>query len=173
MASTYTLISSQTLASSAASVTFSSIPTTYTDLVLKVSARSDGSVVVQDSLWLTFNGASLGYSTTELRGNGSSASSSYSSNSTYLRGTNAATANGAITNSFGSAEIYIPSYTATQSKPVSVFGVAETNATSAGMGATAGLSNITVAITTIAIAMSSGSNWLTNSSFYLYGISSS
>ena len=38
---TYTLISSNVLSSSAASVTFSSIASTYTDLVLRVSARDD------------------------------------------------------------------------------------------------------------------------------------
>jgi hypothetical protein len=37
---TYTLISSQTLGSAAASVTFSSIPNTYTDLVLVMSATT-------------------------------------------------------------------------------------------------------------------------------------
>jgi hypothetical protein len=36
MANTYTLIESQVLGSAAASVTFSAIPATYTDLVLKV-----------------------------------------------------------------------------------------------------------------------------------------
>ena len=43
-ANTYTLISSNVLASSAATVTFSSIPATYTDLVLRVSARNNDGV---------------------------------------------------------------------------------------------------------------------------------
>ena len=45
MPATYTLIASNTLSSAAASVTFSAIPATYTDLVLRYSARSDGASV--------------------------------------------------------------------------------------------------------------------------------
>ena len=54
MATTYTLITSQTLASSAASVTFSSIPSTYTDLVLRVSARTDNAAV-SDGFYVGLN----------------------------------------------------------------------------------------------------------------------
>ena len=59
-ANTYTLISSNVLGSSAASVTFSSIPATYTDLVLRVSARTDA----DDTSLITFNGTTTGYSKT-------------------------------------------------------------------------------------------------------------
>ena len=45
MATTYTLISSVTVGSGgAASIEFTSIPSTYTDLVLKLSARSSRNV---------------------------------------------------------------------------------------------------------------------------------
>jgi hypothetical protein len=47
MANTYTLIESQVLGSSAASVTFSAIPATYTDLVLKFSSRNDDTGVTE------------------------------------------------------------------------------------------------------------------------------
>jgi hypothetical protein len=168
---TYTLISSNVLASSAASVTFSAIPATYTDLVLRVSARSDGAALVQDNLWLTFNGTGSGYSGTNLQGNGSAASSNNNSAASILRIYNAANANGATANTFGNAEVYIPNYLVSQYKPVSGFGVAETNATGGYISATAGLSSNNAAITSIAIAMGNGSNWLSTSSFYLYGIS--
>ena len=48
MPSTYTLISSNVLASSAASVTFSAIPSTYTDLVVRASIRSDATSDADD-----------------------------------------------------------------------------------------------------------------------------
>jgi hypothetical protein len=69
---TYTQIASTTLGSAAASVTFSSIPATYTDLVAIVQAAT----TVNTPLYMKPNssGSSV-YSTTWLLGNGSSASS--------------------------------------------------------------------------------------------------
>ena len=85
MANTYTLISSNTLTSSAASVTFSSIPATYTDLVLRISARSDR-VSTTDRLRLTFNSdTATNYSNITLVGDGAAASSQNASNATYTQ----------------------------------------------------------------------------------------
>ena len=173
MATTYTLIASNVLSASATSVTFSSIASTYTDLVLRISGRSDNAGLVQENIWLTFNSTSSGYSTTQLTGDGTTGASGTTSSATILRGFYAANSGAATANSFGSAEIYIPSYTGTQKKPVNVFGVGETNATTAYMATTAGLSSITTAITTINIAKGNGTNWVSGSSFYLYGIKNS
>ena len=67
---TYTPIESKTLGSSASSVTFTSIPSTYTDLVLIVNGgTSSGS----NALYMRFNNDSTSiYSTTYMYGNGSS-----------------------------------------------------------------------------------------------------
>lgn len=79
---TYTLISSNTLGSAAASVTFSSIPATYTDLLLIISAGVDGSTNTQ--IRHRYNGSSSAlHSTTFLIGDGTSATSSRSSGDTY------------------------------------------------------------------------------------------
>ena len=70
---TYTLIDSVTLASSASSVTFSSISATGKgDLVLAANVKNPASVA---TLRLTFNGETTGtnYSYTAARGNGSTA----------------------------------------------------------------------------------------------------
>lgn len=171
MASTYTLISSQVLASSAASVTFSSIPGTYTDLVLRISARDlDTGAFAQ--LRVTFNGdTATNYSYTNVYGTGSSALSigSSTANFNYIN-FQSSNSNGATTNSFGSSELYIPSYTASQNKPVSMFSVSETNATAANTGATAGLWRNTAAITSLTMVSANAVNFMTGSSFYLYGI---
>ena len=74
MAATYDVISTQTLASVAASVTFSSIPQTYTDLVLVLSTGvTTGSSI---SIYFRFNNDSSAlYSRTTLYGDGTSAGS--------------------------------------------------------------------------------------------------
>ena len=75
---TYTQIASTTLGSASASVTFSSIPSTYTDLVLVVNgAGSSGST---SNILVQVNGDTAGnYSWTRLLGDGTSASSSRAS----------------------------------------------------------------------------------------------
>jgi hypothetical protein len=74
--STYTPISSQTLSSNTSSITFSNIPTTFTDLVLVCSARSAWTSDEYEAVGFRFNGdSSTNYSTTFIAGNGSSAAS--------------------------------------------------------------------------------------------------
>ena len=75
MASTYEPIATNTLASATASVTFSSIPQTYTDLVCVVMAQKTASGS-GSGYNIRFNGVSTtDYSTTYLEGSGGSASS--------------------------------------------------------------------------------------------------
>lgn len=170
MASSRYLISSQTLTSSAASVTFSSIPSTYTDLVLRVSARSDESATIT-SIELEFNATASSYSFTRLRGNGSAASSSRASSQSQLTvGTIPAAS--ATSNTFGSIEIYLPAYTVSQNKALGSFNVGETNATAADIYTHAGLWSNTSAINQIILDLG-GFNFVSGSSFYLYGIKNS
>jgi len=173
MPSTYTLISSNVLSSSAASVTFSSIPATFTDLVLRISSRSDNTIAAS-TIRLRFNGSSsASYSETLLSGSGSAAVSARSSSATYMfnAGYFVDDANGATANTFGTTEIYIPSYTVAQNKPLSGITAQEDNATAARITAEAGLWSNTAAITSIEIF--SNYNFLSTSSFYLYGIKNS
>ena len=58
---TYTLIQKTTLNASAASITFSSIPQTFTDLVVKVSARGTTSALY-GYLYVKLNSAVTIYS---------------------------------------------------------------------------------------------------------------
>ena len=172
MANTYTLIQAQTLASAAATVTFSSIPATYTDLVLQLSARSTYSGVGNQNLQIEFNGsAASNYSMTWLLGTGSAASSARQAATTegWVGDIDTATS---TANTFGSLEIYIPNYASSNKKPFSSFSVQETNATVANIKTQALLWGLTNAITSIRFKPDGG-NLDVGSSFYLYGIKNS
>ncbi len=168
MANTYTLIASNTLGSDAASVTFSSIPGTYTDLVLRASVRGTNSGSTLTRFQFNSDTAS-NYSYTMLRGDGTNVTSLNGSSTTnsifYLNNA------GATSSTFTNTEIYIPSYTASQNKPLSVSNVAENNATLVQFTeANAQLWRNTAAITSIYIYAGTG-NLTSGSSFFLYGIS--
>ena len=173
MAATYIPIASTTLSTSAASVTFSSIPATYTDLVVRYSFRTAdiGSIGV---LFLTFNNnTSSIYSRTRLRADNSNprlAESSRTSNGTLIGILGAGT--DATANTFSSNEIYIPNYTASTNKPFSTFDVTSTNsATQADQSVLAALFRSTDAITSI--KLEGQSNFVSGSTFHLYGIKNS
>ena len=169
MATTYSLIEAKTLASPTTSVTFTSIPATYTDLIIKTSVRHDGASAQDTFLITAFNGAT-GFTNTWIRGAGSgtiTSSSAIVGTASYvgqLPGANA------TSNTFDNTEIYIPSYRSSQYKPFSVYSVQENNSATAYMGVTAGLWSNTAAITSIAFS-ASGNNFVSGSTFYLYGIS--
>lgn len=170
---TYTLIASNTLSASAASVTFSSIPSTYTDLVLRVSMRHDSAATLFN-IDVRFNGdTATNYSRTFLTGDGASPSSSRNTSSAFARILMADAAT-ATANTFASGEIYIPNYTASTNKPLSSFNAQEDNSTTAYITANAALWQNTAAINQISIfpATSSG-NFVAGSSFYLYGLKNS
>lgn len=159
-------ISSQTLTTSAASVTFSSIPSGYTDLKIVVSARCD-TASVQQLVVLKINSLTTGYADRYLYGSGSGAGAgSYGSSLGFVGDTPSANA---TTNTFGSQEIYISNYTSSNAKSWSIDSVAETNATAAYMELTAGYNSTTSAITSIQLLPTSG-NFIANSAFTLYGI---
>lgn len=79
--STYSTIATQTLGGSSSSVSFNSISSGYTDLVLII----DGTVTSNAGVQLRFNGdTGSNYSFTRMTGDGSSASSDRSSNATFM-----------------------------------------------------------------------------------------
>jgi hypothetical protein len=169
MPSTYTLISSNVLSSSAASVTFSAIPSTFTDLVLRVSVRRSASG--RQDLRLAVNGSTSDGSNTWLEGSGAAATSGISA-AQYVRINNIVPSTAETASTFGSAEFYLPNYTVATKKPIGIFGAGENNATTAYIGAVASLYNQTTAISSLVLSLSAGS-FDTGSSFYLYGIKNS
>jgi 4-hydroxyphenylpyruvate dioxygenase-like putative hemolysin len=175
MANTYTLIESQVLGSSAASVTFSSIPADYTDLVLKLSLRTDQATDFTN-IRLQINGdTATNYSITRVSGYSTAAMSSRLSDATSAAQTAGANGANSTSNTFSNWEMYIPNYTTTATKPFSSYSVQENNSaasSSAWVNAQADLYRGTSAITTLLFTCQSGS-FVSDSSFYLYGIKNS
>ncbi len=166
MATTYTLISSVTVGSGgAANMEFTSIPSTYTDLLVKISARSDGA---DTSIELSFNNNTSNRTTRYLFGNGSTASSG---NTTNMFITSSIVPSTSTASTFSNAELYIPNYAGSNNKSSSVDGVSENNATAANMALTANLWSDTAAITSIKLFPTGLTNFVQYSTAYLYGIS--
>jgi hypothetical protein len=173
MPSTYQLISSNVLTSNSASVNFSAIPSTYTDLMLRISGRTDRNST-NDELKIVFNSdTATNYSQTRIGGTGSAAQTERLSGFTSIVSYLSLDGNTATSNTFGSIEIYIPSYTVSQNKPLRLFGAQENNDSIAYINAVAGLWRNTSAITSIVLTSSNAANFVSGSSFYLYGIKNS
>jgi hypothetical protein len=168
MANTYTLISSVTVGSGgAANITFSSIPSTYTDLCLKISLRSAYSGPA-DNISIGFNGSTASFNIKLLYGTGSSVAIYNASNNSNVATIVGATA---TSNTFGNGEIYIPNYTGSNYKSISADSVGENSASAAQQYLYAGLWSNTSAITSIALTSGNSANFAQYSTAYLYGIS--
>jgi hypothetical protein len=159
---TYALIASNTLGSAAADVTFSSIPTTFTDLVvvanvLGTSSGCDGLIRVGNGS--IDNGAN--YSETVLRGNGTAASSARYTES-YL--------NASAT--WGTGIIYTHIIQLLDYSNTTTFKTFLNRASYAGgdVNAIAILWRSTSAINTVQIKTSNGATITAGSTFKLYGI---
>lgn len=176
MPSTYELIKGETLTTTAASYTFTAIPSTFTDLALRISARNNVSGSVRTDFYILPNSettsSTLG-SYTALYGIAGTAGSGRSSNTFPFANIFDLNQAGATANTFSSVEVYIPSYTASQNKPLSTYGASENNTTNEPLiGLTAQLFRSTSAISQLSVVSPSGS-FVSGSSFYLYGIKKS
>jgi hypothetical protein len=167
---TYTKIASSTVgAGGASSVTFSSIPATYTDLVIKISARQN---VAYANAYLQFNGSSgANYSYRRLRSDGSGTSSATASSQTSADIFASVNRSSSTANTFSNAEIYIPNYTSANFKSFSIDAVNENNAIAADAALGADLWSQTAAITSVTLLADSGAAYTQYSTFTLYGIS--
>lgn len=176
MADTYTLISSSTLGSTTASVTFSSIPSTYTDLVVKCSARTtNGSY---SYLAIQFNGnTSSIYNGIMLYSNSSgSISGASTANTSFDNGNIVTRANGSNSPSgtFSNTEIYIPNYNSSANKPYTTQGAITNNSTTnIFLAELVNIFKSTSPITSLSLYAYSADSFVAGSSFYLYGIKNS
>jgi hypothetical protein len=165
---TFTLIASNTVGSGGvSSVTFSSIPATYTDLIIKASIRTDNASNLTGLI--TLNGSSSSFTYRQIEGNGTNA---VSYNGT-TNATNTGNGTGTTASTFSSFEFYFPNYAGSTNKSFSVDSVTENNATTAYADMSAILWSNTAAITSISLAPGSTANFAQYSTFYLYGIKNS
>jgi hypothetical protein len=145
---------------------FTSIPSTFTDLVIKISGRSASTAILNYTL--KFNGLATNFSARNLFGAGSGTPSSgtQTTNDAFAL----AQPNGYTANTFDNLEIYISNYAGSTNKSFSLDGVTENNATTAYSIIQAGLWSNSSAITSISI-FTTGFNMLQHSTAYLYGVS--
>jgi len=153
------LIETVELASSASSITFSSIPQTYTDLLILGSSRTDGS---NNEIEVSFNSTTA--TGVRIVGRSDNNSVSSSSNGQIITSRSVETSN-----TFGSFSLYISNYQSSTNKSYSADGVAENNASLTFQTLTAGLVSVTSAVTTVNLD-AIGLNFVAGSIFSLYGI---
>lgn len=175
MANTYELISKVTVGSGgAANIEFTSIPQTYTDLVVLLSGRTTTNADNYGEIDLSFNGAPSGtsYSWRNLMGTGASTTSQNGSSDSaiYDRGINGS---GSTASVFSNDMFYIPNYTSSNNKSVSSDTVTENNASQAIATLTAGLFSTSSAITSLRFTVVYGTSFAQYSTARLYGIKSS
>jgi hypothetical protein len=159
---TMQLIETKTLGAAAASIEFTSIPQTYTDIVILGSARNTATSV--DTLLFSLNGSTTGFTARFLEGNGASASSG-----TIARFAANAVGGTETSNTFSNFQIYIPNYAGSTNKSYSTDTVSENNATTALQPLIAGLWSNTAAISSLTLTTNSG-DLAIGTTISLYGI---
>lgn len=170
MPTTYKAIATVTVGSGgAANIEFTSIPATYTDLVVLISMRTNRSGAIGDNISLTYNNNTSSRSDVRLFGDGSSAAS-FTDSALYA---GIATANDATASTFGNTVIYIPNYAGSNNKSSSSDGVAENNGTNTSMNLGAELWSNTAAITSLKLESRFSATIQQYSTATLYGIKNS
>jgi hypothetical protein len=167
MATTYTLIDKTILTGNQASVTFSSISNTYTDILFSYSIRGTN-VDSFRGLRLSVNGSTANLSVRQFQGLGSGTPGSYTGTNDIGAGNTA----GSTSNTFTSGQIYFTNYTSSNNKPFSGETASENNASLAILQMYAGLFNSSSAISSLGISFDAN-DIASGSSFYLYGIKNS
>lgn len=171
MPNTMTLISSYAATGSVSSISFTSIPSTYTDLNLILSLRYSGSDT--SSINVALNNTSANYSGKAIRGSGSGVIS-FSISSNNIGGNSTGSSGSSQTaNTFASSSLYIPNYASSSNKSASVDFVQEANNAAAFNGMYSVLWADSTPISSIYITPDSTTNWVQYSTAYLYGIKNS
>jgi len=170
-ASSYESIATTTVgAGGVASVTFSSIPSTYTHLQVRILAKFEEPTVAVDSIRTRFNGDSgNNYARHRISGDGSTASSAAATTTSFVNAGDMST-NSSNSGIFGCAILDILDYANTD-KYKTTRSLDGNDRNGAGtVGLRSGLWMNTSAITQISFAAVGGSDFTQYSSFALYGI---
>ena len=172
---TFTLIEAKTLASAVNSITFTSIPQTYTDLKVLVCARSAQTGTTRENIIIGFNSqlSDTGFTWIGMYGYISGTGTNKSPAAYRIIGDIPAAA--VTANVFSNAEIYIPSYTSVTPHTFIGESVVEIDGNDGFLSFGGVLWNAgSEAITSLTLFCGAGSqNFVVNSTFYLYGIKNS
>jgi len=166
---TFIKIASVTVGSGgASSIDFTSIPSTYTDLCVKISARGTTTEGSGGHYYnIALNGSGSSKSQRFLQGNGSSTASGSSSSFTSYMNPSDYTAS-----TFSNSETYIPNYAGSNYKSMSLDVTTENNATASYAAFYAQLWSNTAAVNQITLTPNAG-NFAQYSTATLYGIKNS
>ena len=160
---TMTLVETITVGSGgAASIEFTSIPQDADDLVILLSGRNSNTF---PAFYLGFNSSTSNFSRRILYGTGSGVASGTGSNNII----NGVTRSSDTANTFGNTQIYVPNYSGSSTKSISIEAVIENNATSSWLEISAMLWNDTSAITSVELYLS-GHTFSEHSTASLYKI---
>lgn len=167
MANTYIQIGSTITVGAGATTTidFTSIPSTFTDLVLKLSGRTSDTYNY-GSYTINLNGSATGFTGKDVFGVGPNPGSA-NRTVTYFN------INGApsTANNFSNTEIYFPNYAGSTNKSFSMDGASEENGVLNNASLVAGLWSNTAAINRI--TLTAANNFVQHSTATLYGIKNS
>jgi len=167
MPDTFVKIATVTVGSGGAStISFTGIPSTYTDLQAVFSVRSDAASGSGGYYFLVKPNGSTSSQTMIGLYNSSGTVGSFSGTTLFNQGQ----PSDFTASTFSNSSIYIPNYAGSTYKSISMDSVTENNATSAFAYLTAGLWQSTSAITSVVMTPTSG-NFAQYSTAYLYGIS--
>lgn len=173
MAITYEAIQTVTLTGNQSSIDFTSIPQTYTDLLLVLSLRGSGFNATDINMRFNSDtGNNYGYRLFWKDGNTTSvtASNVATANSMF---TGLATGSNTTATAWGSQAIYIPNYRLSRSKVVSIESVTEANTSDTWNIVNGGIWTGTAAISSISVfPPTGGQNYIASSTATLYGITS-
>jgi hypothetical protein len=169
--STYTLIKGETLASSAASYTFSAIPSTFTDLVLRVTLRHTTGFINTMAVKIN-SGDTVSY---RILYGANFTAGSFSGSATSSDNALISDGGSNTSNTFSNGEVYFPNYTLSSYKPFLAISSGEqsgetgwqTNLVANSIISTNPITSITI------LDAVNGYSMVAGSSFYLYGIKSS
>jgi len=169
MANTYVAIATVTVGSGGvANIDFQNIPQTYTDLYVVLSGRT-ARAAATDSIYIKFNNNASNYSFRDIDALGTTIESGFYSDYPAAR----VTADTATASTFGTWSAYVPNYTGSNNKSVSLEGVSPNNSGTQYIRISAGLWSNSAAITRITLISQNAQNFLQYSTATLYGIKSS
>jgi hypothetical protein len=155
------------------SVSFTNIPQTYTDLIVKVSGHLTGTGFGAATIKLIFNSSTSGYSWRSVLTDSAGGSYSQKGDSVAFieAGILPASQSSPTVNVFGIADMLISNYSSNNSKAVSIDYAQESGGVDNYIGFVSGIWSNTAPVTSLTITPNS-SNFSQYSTFTLYGVKS-